>query len=102
AFRVASRLIDRARGDRIPVRLRRQRGRRRPARRRSHRTGKIRDSMPESTTRTYAVAMAACWPIVSRWGRLDVSGLEHLPADGPVLLAGNHDSYWDPVAVGVA
>ncbi len=58
--------------------------------------------MPESTTRTYAVAMAACSPIVSRWGRLDVSGLEHLPADGPVLLAGNHDSYWDPVAVGVA
>jgi 1-acyl-sn-glycerol-3-phosphate acyltransferase len=31
-----------------------------------------------------------------------VSGLEHLPADGPVLLAGNHDSYWDPVAVGIA
>src|SRR3954451_3082229 len=53
-------------------------------------------------TRTYRFAMAVCSPIVRRWGRLEVSGLEHLPASGPVLLAGNHDSYWDPVAVGVA
>jgi 1-acyl-sn-glycerol-3-phosphate acyltransferase len=53
-------------------------------------------------TGTYRFVMAACSPIVRRWGRLRVSGLEHLPADGPVLLAGNHDSYWDPVAVGIA
>jgi 1-acyl-sn-glycerol-3-phosphate acyltransferase len=53
-------------------------------------------------TRTYRFAMALCTPIVRWWGRLEVSGLEHLPAEGPVLLAGNHDSYWDPVAVGVA
>jgi 1-acyl-sn-glycerol-3-phosphate acyltransferase len=46
--------------------------------------------------------MAACSPIVRGWGRLEVSGLEHLPESGPVLLAGNHDSYWDPVAVGIA
>jgi 1-acyl-sn-glycerol-3-phosphate acyltransferase len=46
--------------------------------------------------------MAACAPIVRWWGRLEVSGLEHLPESGPVLLAGNHDSYWDPVAVGIA
>jgi 1-acyl-sn-glycerol-3-phosphate acyltransferase len=53
-------------------------------------------------TRTYRFAMTVCSPIVRWWGRLEVTGLEHLPADGPVLLAGNHDSYWDPVAVGVA
>src|ERR671921_437418 len=53
-------------------------------------------------TRTYRFAMTVCAPIVRWWGRLEVSGLEHLPAEGPVLLAGNHDSYWDPVAVGVA
>ena len=53
-------------------------------------------------TRTYRFAMTVCSPIVRRWARLEVSGLEHLPADGPCLLAGNHDSYWDPVAVGVA
>jgi 1-acyl-sn-glycerol-3-phosphate acyltransferase len=53
-------------------------------------------------TRGYRAAMGACSPIVRGWGRLDVTGLEHLPDSGPVLLAGNHDSYWDPVAVGVA
>jgi 1-acyl-sn-glycerol-3-phosphate acyltransferase len=51
---------------------------------------------------TYRFAMAVCKPIVRWWGRLEVSGLEHMPASGPVLLAGNHDSYWDPVAVGIA
>ena len=51
---------------------------------------------------TYRVAMTACSPIVRAWGRLEVSGLEELPASGPVLVAVNHDSYWDPVSVGVA
>src|SRR5215210_2730364 len=46
--------------------------------------------------------MGACSPIVRGWGRLQVTGLECLPETGPVLLAGNHDSYWDPVAIGVA
>jgi 1-acyl-sn-glycerol-3-phosphate acyltransferase len=50
----------------------------------------------------YRFAMAVCTPAVRWWGRLEVSGLEHLPASGPVLLAGNHDSYWDPVAIGIA
>lgn len=53
-------------------------------------------------TRTYRLAMAALSPVVRGWGRLEVSGLEYLPDTGPVLLAGNHDSYWDPVAVGIA
>jgi 1-acyl-sn-glycerol-3-phosphate acyltransferase len=56
----------------------------------------------ENFTRAYRVAMAVCTPAVRWWGRLEVSGLEHLPESGPVLLAGNHDSYWDPVAVGIA
>jgi 1-acyl-sn-glycerol-3-phosphate acyltransferase len=46
--------------------------------------------------------MAACHPAVAAWGRLEVEGLEALPASGPVLVVGNHDSHWDPVAVGVA
>jgi 1-acyl-sn-glycerol-3-phosphate acyltransferase len=52
-------------------------------------------------TRTYRFVMAVCGPVVRRWSRLEVSGLEHIPAQGPVLLAGNHDSYWDPLVVGV-
>ena len=58
--------------------------------------------MTEPISRTYRFAMAVCTPIVRWWGRLEVSGLEHLPESGPVLLAGNHDSYWDPIAVGMA
>jgi 1-acyl-sn-glycerol-3-phosphate acyltransferase len=51
---------------------------------------------------TYRFAMGVCTPAVKWWGRLEASGLEHLPTEGPVLLAGNHDSYWDPVAIGIA
>lgn len=53
-------------------------------------------------TRTYRFAMFATSPVVRRWGRLEVSGLEHLPTGGPTLVAGNHDSYWDPIAIGIA
>jgi 1-acyl-sn-glycerol-3-phosphate acyltransferase len=56
----------------------------------------------EKFTLAYRAAMAACTPAVRWWGRMEVEGLEHMPEHGPVLLAGNHDSYWDPVAVGIA
>jgi 1-acyl-sn-glycerol-3-phosphate acyltransferase len=46
--------------------------------------------------------MAISSPVVRRWGGLEVSGLEHLPPSGPVLLAGNHDSWWDPIVIGSA
>lgn len=46
--------------------------------------------------------MALCAPIASWWGRMEIEGLDALPRSGPVLLAGNHDSNMDPVAVGVA
>jgi len=35
------------------------------------------------------------------WGRLGVTGLELLPATGPVLVVPNHDSQMDPVILGV-
>jgi 1-acyl-sn-glycerol-3-phosphate acyltransferase len=56
----------------------------------------------EPLTPAYRAVMAISSPIIRRWGRLEVTGLEHLPERGPVLMAGNHDSYWDPVAAGVA
>jgi 1-acyl-sn-glycerol-3-phosphate acyltransferase len=46
--------------------------------------------------------MAAASPAVWGWGRLEVLGLTELPSAGPVLLAGNHDSWWDPVVIGIA
>jgi 1-acyl-sn-glycerol-3-phosphate acyltransferase len=50
----------------------------------------------------YRFVMAATTPIVRWWGRLEVTGLEQLPTDGPLLVVGNHDSYWDPISVGIA
>lgn len=50
----------------------------------------------------YRAAMTALTPIVRWWGRLEVVGAEHLCADGPMLVVGNHDSNWDPLVVGVA
>jgi 1-acyl-sn-glycerol-3-phosphate acyltransferase len=52
-------------------------------------------------TRTYGLAMALNVP-VARWGRLTVEGVDSLPASGPLLVVGNHDSHWDPVMVGIA
>jgi 1-acyl-sn-glycerol-3-phosphate acyltransferase len=53
-------------------------------------------------TPAYRAVMALTSPVITRWGRLDVSGLEHVPLSGPTLIICNHDSYWDPIAVGVA
>jgi 1-acyl-sn-glycerol-3-phosphate acyltransferase len=52
-------------------------------------------------TRTYRIAMAVNLP-VARWARLEVSGVETLPASGPLIVIGNHDSHWDPVMIGFA
>lgn len=57
---------------------------------------------PPRIARFYRFAMAVNRPIISWWGRLEVQGRELLAATGPILLAGNHDSHWDPVAIGVA
>lgn len=37
------------------------------------------------------------WPVVG--GRLNVEGLQNVPAAGPALLIGNHQSYLDPIMV---
>lgn len=56
----------------------------------------------EKVTLAYRGVMALTTPAVRWWGRMQVTRLEHLPLEGPVLLAGNHDSYWDPIAIGIA
>lgn len=60
------------------------------------------ETPPEPIPRAYRFAMTACRPVIGAWGRLEVAGLEHLPTSGPALVIGNHDSHWDPVAIGVA
>ena len=56
----------------------------------------------EQMTRTYRAALGVATPIVRVWGRLEVEGLERIPLEGPLLIVSNHDSYWDPVVVGIA
>lgn len=58
--------------------------------------------MSAPLTPAYRAVMSACSPIVRLWGRMEVAGLEHLPETGPVLVVANHDSYWDPIAIGMA
>jgi 1-acyl-sn-glycerol-3-phosphate acyltransferase len=50
----------------------------------------------------YRGVMIASTPSVVWWGRLQVTGLALLPVEGPLLLVGDHDSYWDTVTTGIA
>ena len=56
----------------------------------------------EPISLTYRVAMAVVWPVIRWWGRLEVVGVDVVPATGPVVVMVNHDSAWDPFIVGVA
>jgi len=56
----------------------------------------------EHLTKTYRCALGICIPTVRWWGRLKVEGLDQVPPSGPLIVASNHDSYWDPVVVGIA
>src|SRR5436305_4547892 len=56
----------------------------------------------ERITPAYRGVMLASCPGVVWWGRLKVTGLDLLPLEGPLLLVGDHDSYWDTVATGIA
>lgn len=49
----------------------------------------------------YRVVVAVGGPIM-RWSRMEVTGLDCLPATGPALVVADHDSYWDPIAIAVA
>jgi 1-acyl-sn-glycerol-3-phosphate acyltransferase len=50
----------------------------------------------------YRIVMLVATPIVRWWGRLQVVGVQTVPTSGPLLILCNHDSYWDPVVIGVA
>jgi 1-acyl-sn-glycerol-3-phosphate acyltransferase len=49
----------------------------------------------------YHLAAIATWPIVRGAYRLEVHGKEHLPASGGFVLAANHNSNFDPWALGM-
>jgi putative phosphoserine phosphatase/1-acylglycerol-3-phosphate O-acyltransferase len=41
-------------------------------------------------------------PELIPYARFDIAGVEHIPADGPAIIVGNHRSYFDPLAMAVA
>ncbi len=41
-------------------------------------------------------------PELIRYAKFSLDGLENLPATGPVILAANHRSYFDPIAISCA
>jgi len=50
----------------------------------------------------YRFARGLCRIVLLVLRRWQVSGLEHVPPDGGLIVISNHVSYWDPVAVGCA
>ncbi|MDQ6852005.1 MAG: 1-acyl-sn-glycerol-3-phosphate acyltransferase [Actinomycetota bacterium] len=58
--------------------------------------------MTGTMTPIYRAVVTLTAPIMRPWSRMRVTGLHHVPVSGPTLLVANHDSYWDPVAIGVA
>ena len=53
-------------------------------------------------TITYRIALAASRAFIAGYGRLTVSGCEHIPQNGPVLIISNHDSPLDAFIIAVA
>ncbi len=39
-------------------------------------------------------------PQLLPWVRFDIEGTDDIPTDGPLILVGNHRSYFDPLAIG--
>jgi putative phosphoserine phosphatase/1-acylglycerol-3-phosphate O-acyltransferase len=38
-------------------------------------------------------------PELIPYARFDIAGVDHIPADGPAIVVGNHRSYFDPMAM---
>ena len=47
------------------------------------------------------VALSLTHPLLFPYARFDISGVEHIPSTGPVIMVGNHRSYFDVAAVAV-
>jgi putative phosphoserine phosphatase/1-acylglycerol-3-phosphate O-acyltransferase len=45
------------------------------------------------------VAMAFSRPSLVPYAHIEIDGVEHIPSEGPVILAGNHRSYFDPAVM---
>src|ERR1019366_10430627 len=49
----------------------------------------------------YAVVRGFLAPLLRLWFRVRVSGVEHIPTEGPAIIAPNHKSFLDAFFVGI-
>jgi len=56
----------------------------------------------EDPERGYRIAAAVVKPLMRAWFLIRLEGHEHVPTDGPVILASNHRSNMDPVLLASA
>ena len=62
---------------------------------------------PEGVVRVAGIepqqaVMAFVRPEMAPYARFDIAGTEHIPAEGPALIAANHRSYFDILAIALA
>jgi 1-acyl-sn-glycerol-3-phosphate acyltransferase len=50
----------------------------------------------------YAVVRSLAVVVLRTWFRVRVSGAEHIPAEGGVIIAPNHKNLLDPFFIGIA
>jgi 1-acyl-sn-glycerol-3-phosphate acyltransferase len=59
-------------------------------------------SRTRGTSWVYEFARFILAPVAALWYRLTVTGIQHVPHDGPAIIAPNHKSMADPFFVGLA
>jgi putative phosphoserine phosphatase / 1-acylglycerol-3-phosphate O-acyltransferase len=45
------------------------------------------------------LALSFTHPLLFPYAKFHLSGIEHIPAEGPAIIVGNHRSYFDPMAI---
>ena len=58
--------------------------------------------LPVINVEPQRAVLALARPELIPYARFDIAGVQNLPADGPAIVVGNHRSYFDPMAMGVA
>ena len=48
------------------------------------------------------LALSFTHPLFFPYAKFDISGVEHIPTEGPAILVGNHRSYFDVAAIAMA
>jgi 1-acyl-sn-glycerol-3-phosphate acyltransferase len=56
----------------------------------------------EASPALYAIVRSLLRPLLHTWFRLRITGAEHVPADGPAIIAPNHKSFMDAFFVAMA